>query len=48
MSSWKECNSCNEEYQVIGGSLDTPAVFCPFCGTVVEDDEDLFPEEDEE
>jgi hypothetical protein len=46
---WKTCLSCDEEYQVIGGSIDSLDTFCPFCGVEVEneEDEEEFEEEDE-
>lgn len=41
---WINCDTCDEEFRVISESL-SHVVFCPFCGTDIEYEED---EEDEE
>lgn len=47
MKDWTTCPSCEEEYQVIGGSIDNDAKFCPFCGDEVPDDDDEQEAEEE-
>lgn len=45
MTAWNECQSCDEEFQVIGG-IGSKVEFCPFCGVEVqEDDSEDFDED---
>lgn len=39
MRDWINCSSCDEEYQVIGGSLGALPLYCAFCGIDVENEE---------
>lgn len=52
MSTWNECTSCDNEFQVIGGGLGDAVEFCPWCGEPIEADEDEigddFENDDEE
>lgn len=49
MRDWMNCESCSEEYQVIGGTLGSVPGFCPFCGdeVVVDDEDEELEDEDE-
>jgi Zn-finger nucleic acid-binding protein len=40
---WYDCGSCLSEFRVVSES-DEPIEYCPFCGSVIEDED----EEDEE
>lgn len=47
MKDWVECQSCWAEFKVVSDT-DEPLGFCPFCGEVVEaedDDEEEFEED---
>lgn len=43
---WTTCPSCEEEFKIVSGSMDSP-LFCPYCGGELEL-EDLFDEEEDE
>lgn len=48
MADWITCNVCEEEFRVINaGSLCGGPEYCPFCGSVLELEEED-EEEDEE
>lgn len=38
--NWIACSECEEEFRIITESLDKPTL-CPFCGSDLEDDEDV-------
>ena len=40
---WIECGDCGSEYRVIS-DLDTKPQYCPFCGSLAEEE----PDEDDE
>ncbi len=36
----QECSSCNAEFVVDGYNTDEDITFCPYCGSMIEDDMD--------
>lgn len=43
---WIECPSCNTEYKVLSDSLDI-AQYCPFCGELIEIEDEEEQEDDD-
>ena len=36
----QECRSCNAEFSVEGYNTDEDITFCPYCGSMIDDDMD--------
>lgn len=36
---WINCSNCEEEFRVISESIE-PVIYCPMCGSYIEDDQE--------